>query len=49
MPLLRLTNDRGLVGQYSANGGAMRWALRLIVAIITTLNLGLIWLTVTGV
>jgi len=48
VPLLRLTNDRGLMGD-QANGGAMRWTLRLIVAIITTLNLGLIWLTVTGV
>jgi len=48
VPLLRLTNDRDLMGD-QANGAAMRWTLRLIVAVITTLNLGLIWLTVTGV
>lgn len=48
VPLLRLTNDRELMGD-QANGIAMRWVLRLIVAIITALNLGLIWLTVTGV
>ena len=48
VPLLRLTNDRDLMGD-QANGVAMRWTLRLIVAVITTLNLGLIWLTVTGV
>lgn len=47
VPLLRLTNDRTLMGA-SANTRAMRWTMGLIVAVVTALNLALVVLTVTG-
>ena len=47
VPLLRLTNDRSLMGA-TANGPIVRWLLRVIVVLIVSLNLVLIYLTVTG-
>ena len=47
IPLLRLTNDRSLMGA-NANGPIVRWLLRAIVVLIVTLNLVLIYLTVTA-
>ena len=47
VPLLRLTNDRSLMGA-TANGPIVRWLLRAIVVLIVSLNLVLIYLTVTG-
>ena len=47
IPLVRLTNDRTLMGQ-QANGGFMRWALGIIVVAVIVLNLALIVLTVLG-
>lgn len=47
IPLLRLTNDRDLMGA-SANRLVTRWVLAGTVALIASLNLTLIWLTVSG-
>jgi manganese transport protein len=47
IPLLRLTNDRGLMGD-QANRPLIRWALRLVVVIVVALNAALIVLTVVG-
>ncbi len=45
IPLLRLTNDRDLMGE-QVNRPLVRWALRLVVVIVVSLNLALIALTV---
>ena len=45
VPLLRLTNDRELMGD-QANRPLIRWALRLVVVIVVALNAALIVLTV---
>ena len=47
VPLLRLTNDRGLMGD-QANRPLIRWALRLVVVVVVALNAALIVLTVVG-
>lgn len=47
VPLLRLTSDRGVMGD-SANGPVIRWALGTIVVLVVALNLALIVLTVIG-
>lgn len=47
IPLLRLTNDRSLMGDW-VNGPIVRWLLRVIVVLIVSLNLLLIYLTVAG-
>jgi manganese transport protein len=47
IPLLRLTNDRGLMGS-QANGYFVRWALTLVVVLVVILNVALIALTVFG-
>ena len=47
VPLLRLTNDRALMGD-QVNGTVVRWLLRLVVVIVVTLNVALIVLTVIG-
>ncbi len=46
VPLLRLTNDRSVMGE-SANGPLVKGALAIIVVLVVTLNLALIVLTVT--
>ncbi|NMR19485.1 Nramp family divalent metal transporter [Cellulomonas fimi] len=48
IPLLHLTSDRELMGG-AVNRPTMRWVMRLIVLIITALNVGLIGLTLAGV
>ncbi|MCU1422679.1 MAG: divalent metal cation transporter [Microbacteriaceae bacterium] len=45
VPLLRLTNDRELMGE-QVNRPLIRWALRLVVVIVVALNAALIVLTV---
>lgn len=47
VPLLRLTGDRSLMGE-QVNGIVVRGLLRLVVALVVTLNLALIVLTVAG-
>jgi len=47
IPLLRLTNDRSLMGN-QANGRAVRWLLILVVVLVIALNVALIILTVVG-
>ena len=47
VPLLRLTNDRGLMGD-QANRPLIRWALRLVVVVVVALNAALIVLTIVG-
>ena len=47
VPLLRLTSDRGVMGD-SANRPVVRWALGTIVVLVVALNLALIVLTVIG-
>jgi len=47
IPLLRLTNDRAVMGQ-SVNGRPVRLALGLIVVLVVALNFALIYLTVTS-
>jgi manganese transport protein len=47
VPLLRLTNDRGLMGD-QVNRPFIRWGLRLVVVIVVALNAALIVLTVVG-
>lgn len=47
VPLLRLTDDKELMGA-SVNGPAMRWAMRAVVVVVSTLNLALVALTITG-
>lgn len=47
VPLLRLTNDPDVMGR-AANRPSVRWALRLVVTLVTLLNLALITLTLTG-
>ncbi len=47
VPLLRLTNDRGLMGE-SANRPLISWALGIIVVLVVVLNLALIVLTITS-
>jgi manganese transport protein len=47
VPLLRLTSDRGVMGD-SANRPLVRWALGTIVVLVVALNLALIVLTVIG-
>lgn len=46
VPLLRLTNDRAVMGA-SANGRFVRVAMTVIVVLVVALNLALIYLTVT--
>lgn len=46
VPLLRLTNDRSIMGS-SANNGVVRWALGIIVVLVVVLNLALVVLTIT--
>ncbi|MEO6942827.1 MAG: Nramp family divalent metal transporter [Terrimesophilobacter sp.] len=46
IPLMRLTNDRALMGE-SANRPVVRWVLGTIVVLVIALNLALIVLTVT--
>jgi manganese transport protein len=48
IPLLRLTNDRTVMGE-SSNGPLMRWTLGTIVVLVVALNLALIVLLVVGV
>ncbi|MFP7832807.1 Nramp family divalent metal transporter [Marisediminicola sp. LYQ134] len=48
VPLWRLTNDRRLMGE-QANPPAVKAALGIVVALVVTLNVALIVLTVTGV
>jgi manganese transport protein len=47
VPLLRLTNDRTIMGQ-AANGRAVSILLAAIVVIVAVLNVALIVLTVAG-
>lgn len=47
VPLLRLTNDRTLMGA-DTNRPIIRWTLGAIVAIVIVLNLGLVYLTIFG-
>jgi manganese transport protein len=47
IPLLRLTNDRAVMGE-SVNGRPVRFALGLIVVLVVALNFALIFLTVTS-
>jgi manganese transport protein len=47
VPLLRLTNDRSIMGE-SANRRPVKWALSIVVVLVVALNLGLIVLTVTA-
>ena len=47
VPLLRLTNDRSIMGE-SANRRPVKWALSVVVVLVVALNLGLIVLTVTA-
>ncbi len=47
IPLLRLTNDRAVMGE-SVNGRPVRLALGVIVVLVVALNLALIYLTVTS-
>ncbi|HUX71901.1 MAG TPA: Nramp family divalent metal transporter [Cellulomonadaceae bacterium] len=47
VPLLRLTSDRRLMG-VAVNSRTMRWTMTLVVALVAVLNLGLVYLTVTG-
>ena len=47
VPLLRLTSDRGVMGD-SVNRPVIRWALGTIVVLVVALNLALIVLTVIG-
>ncbi|MET4781775.1 Nramp family divalent metal transporter [Glaciihabitans sp. UYNi722] len=47
VPLLRLTNDRAVMGD-QANGGFVRWALGVIVVLVVVLNVALIALTILG-
>jgi manganese transport protein len=47
IPLLRLTNDRTVMGE-SSNGPLMRWTLGTIVVLVVALNLALILLLVVG-
>ena len=47
IPLLRLTNDRSIMGDW-VDGPIVRWLLRVIVLLIVSLNLLLIYLTVAG-
>jgi manganese transport protein len=46
VPLLRLTNDRALMGE-SANKPLVSWMLGIIVVLVVVLNLALIVLTLT--
>ena len=46
IPLLRLTNDRNLMGE-SVNGPFISWVLGIIVLLVVVLNLALIVLTIT--
>ncbi len=45
IPLLRLTNDRKIMGK-SVNGAFMKWALGIIVLLVVVLNIALIVLTI---
>ena len=47
VPLLRLTNDPEVMGR-AANRRSVRWALRLVVSLVTLLNIALITLTLAG-
>lgn len=47
IPLLRLTNDRALMGE-QANGRVMRWILVFVVILVISLNAALILLTIVG-
>lgn len=47
IPLLRITNDRAVMGA-RANRGPMRWALTVVVVLVVTLNLALVGLTFAG-
>lgn len=47
LPLLRLTSDRRLMG-VAVNSRVMRWTMTLVVALVALLNLGLVYLTLTG-
>jgi manganese transport protein len=47
VPLVRLTNDRGIMGD-AVNTRRMRWALALVVVLVVALNLALIVLTIAG-
>ncbi len=46
VPLLRLTNDRHIMGE-SANKAFVKWTLGIIVVLVIVLNLALIVLTIT--
>lgn len=47
VPLLRFTNDPTVMGSV-ANRPSLRWALRLVVTLVTLLNVALLGLTVAG-
>lgn len=47
IPLLRLTNDRAVMGT-QVNGRFVRWALTVMVVVVVTLNVALIVLTIIG-
>jgi manganese transport protein len=47
IPLLRLTNDRGLMGE-QVNGRFVRWTLTGVVGLVVALNIALIVLTIVG-
>ncbi|WP_454778425.1 Nramp family divalent metal transporter [Georgenia muralis] len=47
VPLLRLTSDRSLMGA-AANTALMRWAMTVVVLLISALNVTLVVLTVRG-
>lgn len=47
VPLLRLTNDRAVMGA-SANSRTMTWTMGAIVLVVTALNLALVVLTLRG-
>lgn len=46
-PLIRLTNDRSLMGEQS-NSRGMRWVLGAVITLVIVLNVALIVLTITG-
>lgn len=48
IPLLRLTNDPAVMGR-AANRPGVRWALMLVVILVTLLNVALITLTLAGI
>jgi manganese transport protein len=47
IPLLRITNDRAVMGA-QANRGPMRWALAVVVVLVVALNLVLVGVTFAG-